>query len=88
MQRRSFLRAGAAAVAAGLPAPAVQAQKTRVLRFIPTSDLSALDPHWTTSQPPQTHGYYVFDTLYGMRSLTRARKWPRDIPSPMTGGPG
>ena len=69
MKRRHILAAAASALAA----PAVQAQRVRPLRFIPTSDLSSLDPHWTTSQPPQTHGYYVFDTLYGVDAQLRPR---------------
>ena len=73
MKRRHFLGTSAAALGGSLAAPAVQAQKSRPLRFIPTSDLSSLDPHWTTSQPPQTHGYYVFDTLYGVDAQLRAR---------------
>ncbi|MBN8909870.1 MAG: ABC transporter substrate-binding protein, partial [Rhodospirillales bacterium] len=33
---------------------------------MPTADLSSLDPIWTTTQTVQNHGYYVFDTLYGV----------------------
>ena len=73
MQRRGFIGTGVTALATTLAAPAVQAQKSRPLRFVPTSDLSSLDPHWTTSQPPQTHGYYVFDTLYGVDAKLRPR---------------
>ncbi len=41
------------------------AQKQRVLKFIPQSDLAILDPVWTTAYVTRNHGYMVFDTLYG-----------------------
>ena len=47
---------GQRAVAQGTP---------RVMRFAPASDLSSLDPIWTSSYPMRNHGYMVFDTLYG-----------------------
>jgi peptide/nickel transport system substrate-binding protein len=70
MKRRSFVRSMAAAGAAAaipLASPAV-AQRKRVLKFVPTADLSSLDPIWTTTQTVQTHGYYVFDTLFGVNA--------------------
>jgi len=68
MKRRAFVRTAAAtAAAATLAAPAI-AQRSRVLKFVPTADLSSLDPHWTTTQTVQTHGYYVFDTLFGVNA--------------------
>ena len=62
MRRRAFLAASAAALA--LPAVA-RAQKQRVLKFIPQSDLAIVDPIWTTAYVTRNHGYMVFDTLYG-----------------------
>jgi peptide/nickel transport system substrate-binding protein len=62
MRRRTFLAASAATLA--LPAVA-RAQKERVLKFIPQSDLAILDPIWTTAYVTRNHGYMVFDTLYG-----------------------
>jgi len=47
-----------------LPAVA-KTEDQRVLKFIPRSDLGALDPIWTTVYQTQEHGYLVFDTLYG-----------------------
>jgi peptide/nickel transport system substrate-binding protein len=68
IKRRSFMRTAVAAAAAGtLAAPAV-GQKSRVLKFVPTADLSSLDPHWTTTQTVGTHAYYVFDTLFGVNA--------------------
>jgi peptide/nickel transport system substrate-binding protein len=62
MKRRTFLAASAASLA--LPSVAL-AQKQRVLKFIPQSDLAILDPVWTTAYVTRNHGYMVFDTLYG-----------------------
>ena len=74
MKRRAFMRTAAAAGAtAALPAPYAIAQKSRPLRFVPTADLSSLDPHWTTTQGVQTHGYYVFDTLFGVNGKLEPR---------------
>jgi len=68
MKRRAFMRTAAATAAATtLAAPAV-GQRSRVLKFVPTADLSSLDPIWTTTQTVQTHGYYVFDTLFGVNA--------------------
>jgi peptide/nickel transport system substrate-binding protein len=68
MKRRSFLAVGVAA-STGLAAPAtVRAQSKTTLKFIPQSDLSVLDPHWTTAYVTRNHGYLVFDTLYGQDS--------------------
>jgi len=65
MRRRHFL--GAAATAA-IPRRFAIAAKgdNKLLRYVPTADLSVLDPSWTTTQVSITHGYYVFDTLYGI----------------------
>jgi peptide/nickel transport system substrate-binding protein len=60
MRRRTFL----AAATLALPAVA-RAERARVLKFIPQSDLAVLDPVWTTAYVTRNHGYMVFDTLYG-----------------------
>ncbi|MBV8914414.1 MAG: ABC transporter substrate-binding protein [Acetobacteraceae bacterium] len=60
MYRRTLLGGLAASALAG---PAV-AQKTPTLRFVPQSNLAALDPIWTTATVTGNHGYYVYDTLY------------------------
>jgi peptide/nickel transport system substrate-binding protein len=62
MRRRTFLAAGAASLA--LPA-VVRAQNQRVLKFIPQSDLSIVDPVWTTAYVTRNHAYMIYDTLYG-----------------------
>lgn len=62
MRRRTFL----AATAATLAMPAVsRGADAKLLKFIPQSDLSVLDPIWTTAYVTRNHGYMVFDTLYG-----------------------
>jgi peptide/nickel transport system substrate-binding protein len=62
MQRRTFLTGTAAALAAPRIAAA---QATRVLKFIPQSDVTVLDPIWTTAYVTRNHGYMIFDTLFG-----------------------
>ncbi len=59
MKRRVFL-----AAAAATPALA-QTARARTLRFMPQAALSALDPIFNPSTIVTTHGFCVFDTLYG-----------------------
>ncbi|HEY1933560.1 MAG TPA: ABC transporter substrate-binding protein [Acetobacteraceae bacterium] len=63
LPRRSFLAASAAALAAPRLA---RAQGSRVLKFIPQSDLSVLDPVWSAAYVVRNHAMMVFDTLYGL----------------------
>lgn len=65
MHRRHLLRSAASLAVLGAPRIA-HSEKTRVLRFVPTSDLVVLDPVWTTARPTRNHAYLVFDTLYGI----------------------
>ncbi len=61
MKRRTFLQAAAA-----LAAPQIaRAEGSRILKFIPQSDVTVLDPIWTTAYVTRNHGYIIFDTLYG-----------------------
>lgn len=65
MHRRDLL-VGAAA-AASLPRVAIaQPATSRVLKFIPQSDLAVVDPVVTTAYVTRNHAYLVWDTLYGM----------------------
>ena len=73
MKRRQFL-AGTAALAA----PHLATAAGRALRFIPYVDLAILDPMINTATQTRTHGYAVFDTLYGMDSHYRPR--PQMLP--------
>ena len=70
MKRRRLLTLGAAA----LFAPAINREDpSRVLRFIPQSDVTALDPVWTSVYVTRNHGYLVFDTLYGQDDALRTQ---------------
>ena len=62
MRRRLFLGASAAALAA----PSIaRGQQARPLRFVPQSDVTALDPHLSTTYVTRNHALMIFDTLYG-----------------------
>lgn len=66
VSRRSLLTSSGAALLP-LAAPAIgHAGDLRTLRFVPQSNLSALDPIWSTAAVTIAHGYCVFDTLYGV----------------------
>src|SRR5580698_7538684 len=57
------------AAAANLPLakPSLAAPESdRVMRFIPQSELNSIDPAWIPAANVRTHGYLVFDTLYGI----------------------
>jgi len=70
MRRRTFL---AAALATPGAAPHVaRAQDNRVLKFIPQSDVTVLDPIWTTAYVTRNHGYMIFDTLFGTDGAFKA----------------
>ena len=72
LTRRRFAAATAAATAAVLATPSlVRAESSRVLKFIPQSDLTVIDPIWSTAYTARNHGYLVFDTLFGMDSQYR-----------------
>src|SRR5262249_8103216 len=68
--RRTFLKAGLAAGAAiAAPArltaqPAPSAAKT--IRAVMHSDLTVLDPIWTTANMTAYHGAMLYDTLFGI----------------------
>ena len=66
MRRRELLKAAGASVAA-LAAPRIgRAERPNKLVFVPTEDLSVLDPHFAGPRSRRTHAYLVFDTLYGI----------------------
>ena len=72
MKRRTLL-AGLAAPAIG-PAIAptiVRAAEARVLKFIPQSDVTVLDPIATTAYVTRNHAFMVFDTLFGQDAQFR-----------------
>lgn len=42
-----------------------QAWAETTLKFVPFSDLQVLDPVWTTAGETKTHGFLIYDTLFG-----------------------
>jgi len=67
MDRRSFMKAGAAAALAGISAPALsQSSRQKVLRFVPYTDLTIFDPMWSTVDVTRDYGYMIYDTLFGL----------------------
>jgi peptide/nickel transport system substrate-binding protein len=70
MRRRSLLHA-AALLAPATPALAQGTARARTLRFMPQAALAALDPIFNPTTIVTTHGYCVFDTLYGCDSRLR-----------------
>ncbi len=63
IRRRTLMAATAASPLLATPSVA---QRARVLRYVPSSNLTVLDPVFTPAAVSITHGYCVFDTLYGM----------------------
>jgi ABC-type transport system substrate-binding protein len=56
-----------AALAGSLALPTVaRAQRGRVLRMVPQSNLASLDPIFSTANVTRNHGFMIYDTLYGM----------------------
>jgi len=53
-----------AAVLLAAAATLAHAQE-KVLRVVPHSNLSILDPIWTTAYMSRNHGYMIYDTLFG-----------------------
>src|SRR5262245_52001526 len=73
MRRRELLKV-AGAGAAALAAPRIgRPDKLNKLVFVPTEDLSVLDPVVTALKSTRNHGYLVFDTLYGIDTNWMAR---------------
>jgi peptide/nickel transport system substrate-binding protein len=71
MYRRGVLKS-AGAIALAVPAFA-RPNSERVLRFVPQSDLAALDPVWTSATVTRNHAYMVFDTLFAQDGDFRAQ---------------
>jgi peptide/nickel transport system substrate-binding protein len=66
VRRRELLKAAAATVAAGMAPHVARAERSKTLIFVPTSDLTVLDPVVTFNRPTRNYAYLVFDTLYGL----------------------
>ena len=77
--RRGLLAAAGLLAAPRIAAPAILATPgSRVLRFIPQSDLSVLDPIWSAAYVVRNHAMMVFDTLYGMDLAYRIQRQMAD----------
>ncbi len=65
MLRRSLITTAAALTALNTPHLA-RAERSRPLRFVPIVGLVVLDPTFTGVPHTRSHGYLVFDTLFGL----------------------
>jgi len=66
VRRRELLKAAGASLAA-FAAPRIgRAERPNKLIFVPTEDLSVLDPVVTGLRSTRNQAYLVFDTLYGI----------------------
>jgi peptide/nickel transport system substrate-binding protein len=70
MNRRDFLKGSAAAmVTGGLAAPSLATTGgTKLLRFVPQTNLGNLDPIWGTQYVVRNASLLIWDTLYGVDS--------------------
>src|SRR6266404_1466597 len=75
MRRRDLLKTAAAATLTAGVAPRLGrgADRAKTLVFVPTSDLTILDPIVTGARPTRNSAYLVFDTLYGIDTEWRAQ---------------
>ena len=67
MNRKIVLAVLLAAAAGGALA------QEKVLRVVPHSNLSILDPIWTTQYMARNHGYMIYDTLFGTDEKNRVQ---------------
>ncbi len=64
--RRSVMK-GATAAALAVSMPRIgAAQSSKVLKFVPQTALTSLDPTIPSAAVTRTHGYVIFDTLFGL----------------------
>ena len=75
MRRRDLLKTAAAATLTAGVAPRLGrgADRAKTLVFVPTSDLTILDPVVTGARPTRNCAYLVFDTLYGIDTEWKAK---------------
>ena len=66
MLRRNLLKTAAATLTTCLAPRIGSAERAKTLVFVPTSDLTVLDPIITFNRPTRNYAYLVFDTLYGL----------------------
>jgi len=63
MKRRSLF--AVATLAAALLTPFVAQAQGKTLRVVPHSNVTILDPIWSTAFVTRNHGYMIYDTLFG-----------------------
>ncbi len=74
MRRRDLLKTAAATLSAGVaPRLGRGADRAKTLVFVPTSDLTILDPVVTGARPTRNSACLVFDTLYGIDTEWKAQ---------------
>ena len=73
MRRRELLAGTAALAASARCLPAIAQGSRQVLKFVPQTALSSIDPVRTASTVSVNHGYMVWDTLYGIDSTLTPR---------------
>ena len=63
-----LLKTAAVAVTAAVLAfgAATSSAQQKVMRITPHSNLTILDPIWTTAYMSRNHGYMIYDTLFAM----------------------
>ena len=68
LSRRGLIEAGAAGAAALIAAPylAPAAAAAGTLKVVLESEVTILDPHFTTAAITRSFGYHVYDTLFAM----------------------
>src|SRR3954452_11719239 len=72
MRRRGLLKTCGAIIVLGAPRLARSAA-ARPLKFVPLQQLTMLDPTFAGTPHTRSHGYLVFDTLYGLDDTFTAR---------------
>ena len=63
MKRRSIF--ALAALSAALMSPLAAHAQAKTLRIVPHSNITILDPIWSTAFVTRNHGYMIYDTLFG-----------------------
>ncbi|MES2954293.1 MAG: ABC transporter substrate-binding protein, partial [Pseudomonadota bacterium] len=66
MKRRSLVAlAASTALVSALLLPALAQAQAKTLKVVPHSNITILDPVWTTAFVTRNHGYMIYDTLFG-----------------------
>src|SRR6202163_3207336 len=76
MQRRTFLKSAAGALAStAFATPAIsQRAAARTLRFVPQADLASFDSIWNTQYVVRNGAALIWDMLYGVDEALQPRR--------------